>query len=188
MAAGEHSRCGGCTYRDAAEVVCQGGAVADVLDVKNRSDLMSRIRGKGNKSTELALVAAFRKAGIKGWRRHLVIRLTLTARCGTLAEHRASALVVKPDFVFRRERVAVFVDGCFWHRCPHHSRLPGNNRKFWAQKLSRNVERDRLANRELRKAGWRVVRVWEHDLARDTEATAALMRRSLCRFLARADT
>jgi DNA mismatch endonuclease (patch repair protein) len=73
--------------------------------------------------------------------------------------------VVHPDFVFKREKVAVFVDGCFWHRCPLHSKIPDNNRAFWEQKLSRNVERDRLVNRELQKAGWRVWRMWEHSLA-----------------------
>lgn len=134
----------------------------DVFDAKKRSDVMSRIRGQGNRTTELALASAFRRAGIKGWRRHLVIKLALGPR---VAKRKGKAdLLVRPDFVFRREKVAVFVDGCFWHRCPAHCKMPANNREFWEQKLSRNVERDRFVDRELRKAGWRVWRVWEHAL------------------------
>ncbi|MGE3482454.1 MAG: very short patch repair endonuclease [Gammaproteobacteria bacterium] len=134
----------------------------DVFDAKKRSDVMSRIRGQGNKTTELALASAFRRAGIKGWRRHLVIKLALGPR---VAKRKGKAdLLVRPDFVFRREKVAVFVDGCFWHRCPAHCKMPANNREFWEQKLSRNLERDRFVDRELRKAGWRVWRVWEHAL------------------------
>lgn len=137
--------------------------MADVFSPAKRSDVMSRIRGKGNKTTELALAAAFRRAGIKGWRRHVVIKLALGPR---LAQREGSAhLRVRPDFVFRRERVAVFVDGCFWHRCPLHSKIPANNREFWEKKLSRNVVRDKFVDRELKKAGWRVWRVWEHSLA-----------------------
>jgi len=136
--------------------------VADVFDTKKRSEVMSRIRGKGNKTTELALASAFRRAGIKGWRRHLVIKLTLGLRVAK--REGKTQLAVRPDFVFRRERVVVFVDGCFWHRCPLHCTMPANNRAFWEQKLSRNAERDRFVDRELRKAGWRVWRVWEHSL------------------------
>ena len=75
------------------------------------------------------------------------------------------ALFGKPDFTFRRERVAVFVDGCFWHGCPRHGTMPAGNRAFWQAKLARNAERDRAVTRALRKAGWKVLRIWEHDLA-----------------------
>lgn len=137
--------------------------MADVFDTKKRSEVMSRIRGKGNKTTELALASAFRRAGIKGWRRHLVVKLTLGPR---VAKREGKAqLVVRPDFVLRRERIAVFVDGCFWHRCPLHCKMPENNRELWEQKLSRNVERDMFVDRELRKAGWLVWRFWEHAIA-----------------------
>ena len=110
---------------------------------------MSAIRGKGNKDTELRMMALFRVYGFTGWRRGLV-------------------LVGKPDFVFRRERVVVFVDGCFWHGCPKpkHAPLPKTRAEWWAAKLSRNKERDRVVTRALRKAGWKVVRVWECDLAK----------------------
>ena len=67
-------------------------------------------------------------------------------------------------------KVAVFVDGCFWHARPKHSNLPANHRAFWRRKMASNKARDRRVNRTLRKEGWRVVRIWEHDLARRGEA------------------
>ncbi len=63
--------------------------------------------------------------------------------------------------------MVVFVDGCFWHGCPKHSNLPVNNRPFWKKKLTANMLRDRLVSRTLRKQGWRVLRIWEHDLSRN---------------------
>ncbi|MER6302746.1 very short patch repair endonuclease [Kitasatospora sp. NPDC001539] len=69
----------------------------------------------------------------------------------------------RPDIVFTRARVAVFVDGCFWHCCPEHGRQPGVNAGYWGPKLERNVARDRAADDALRAAGWTVVRVWEHE-------------------------
>lgn len=70
---------------------------------------------------------------------------------------------VRPDIVFTRARVVVFVDGCFWHVCPEHSRQPAVNSHYWGPKLARNVERDRRQNDALRAAGWYVLRVWEHE-------------------------
>jgi DNA mismatch endonuclease, patch repair protein len=69
---------------------------------------------------------------------------------------------VRPDIVFGPARLAVFVDGCFWHGCPAHGRIPVANRNYWAPKLARNVERDREADDALRTAGWSVLRFWEH--------------------------
>jgi DNA mismatch endonuclease (patch repair protein) len=105
---------------------------------------MSQIRGSGNKDTELRLIALFRKYRIIGWRR-------------------SAMLFGKPDFTFRRERVAVFVDGCFWHGCPKpkHSPSPKTRADWWAAKLGRNKDRDRLVTRTLRKQGWKVIRIWE---------------------------
>jgi G:T-mismatch repair DNA endonuclease (very short patch repair protein) len=82
-----------------------------------------------------------------------------------------SALVVVSRYVQSNSiisgfRVAVFVDGCFWHGCPKHSTVPRGNRPFWEKKLAANKARDRLVTRTLRRAGWRVVRIWEHDLAK----------------------
>jgi DNA mismatch endonuclease (patch repair protein) len=70
---------------------------------------------------------------------------------------------VRPDIVFTRRRIAVFVDSCFWHVCPQHGRQPTANEWYWTPKLRRNVERDRANDLALQEAGWKVVRVWEHE-------------------------
>lgn len=69
---------------------------------------------------------------------------------------------VRPDIVFTSRKLAVFIDGCFWHRCPIHDRMPKANRSYWAPKLKGNVERDRRSDAELRANGWRVARFFEH--------------------------
>ncbi|MCW2138700.1 T/G mismatch-specific endonuclease [Actinoplanes cyaneus] len=70
---------------------------------------------------------------------------------------------VRPDIVFTKRKIAVFVDGCFWHVCPQHGRKPTTNEWYWAPKLQRNMERDTRANTALKEAGWTVVRIWEHE-------------------------
>lgn len=75
----------------------------------------------------------------------------------------AGRVTVRPDVVFARARVALFVDGCFWHACPAHGTQPGRNTAYWAPKLVRNVERDRRVTEALEGDGWVVVRVWEHE-------------------------
>jgi DNA mismatch endonuclease (patch repair protein) len=72
-----------------------------------------------------------------------------------------------PDLVFTRSKLAVFVDGCFWHSCPKHGTMPAANRDWWRQKLERNEARDRATDEALAAAGWRVIRVWEHETAPD---------------------
>jgi DNA mismatch endonuclease Vsr len=73
------------------------------------------------------------------------------------------AVKVRPDIVFTAKKVAVFVDGCFWHVCPEHGRQPTTNEWYWAPKLRRNMERDQRVNAALKAAGWQVVRLWEHE-------------------------
>jgi DNA mismatch endonuclease (patch repair protein) len=87
---------------------------------------------------------------------------------------------VRPDFVFRKQRTVIFVDGCFWHGCPKHATKPKNNRAFWQRKLAANKTRDRVVTRTLRTQGWRVLRVWEHELAKKNETQ--LVRRILERL------
>ena len=70
---------------------------------------------------------------------------------------------VRPDVVFARAKVAVFVDGCWWHGCPLHGARPRANREFWETKFVRNIERDRANDRVLTSAGWTVLRYWEHE-------------------------
>lgn len=135
----------------------------DVFTKQKRSEVMSRIRSRGNKETELALIQIFRKFKITGWRRHRFIKFKVQGLKFKVVPARRSR-GVRPDFVFAKSKVAVLVDGCFWHGCPKHSNMPVNNKAFWARKLGINRERDRLVNRTLRKHGWRVVRLWEHEL------------------------
>ncbi len=78
------------------------------------------------------------------------------------------------DIAFTRKRVAVFVDGCFWHSCPRHRTTPRSNRRWWEQKLADNVTRDRSTDVALRRDGWKVVRVWEHELS--SRAVAKIQR------------
>jgi len=106
---------------------------------------MKAIRAKGNKSTELKLVELFRENKITGWRRHL-------------------PLPGKPDFTFRKKKLTLFVDGCFWHRCSKCYREPKTNVDFWKNKIKNNVKRDRKVTKELKQAGWTVVRLWECQL------------------------
>jgi DNA mismatch endonuclease (patch repair protein) len=127
--------------------------VADVLSRAKRSLVMAAIRSSGNQNTELKLISVFKSHGVTGWRRK-------------------QPIFGKPDFVFRKQKVAVFVDGCFWHRCRWHCRMPKSRREFWAPKISRNAERDRNVNRLLRRQGWRVVRIWEHALNNPTRVAA----------------
>jgi len=125
--------------------------MADVWTKERRSQVMSLVRGYGNKETELVLVKFFRRNKIKGWRRH-------------------ASLFGKPDFVFQNVQLAVFVDGCFWHGCPKHKRTPKSNSEFWIHKFSINKKRDIIVNRTLRSQGWRILRIWEHELTRRNEA------------------
>lgn len=131
--------------------------MADIWGKQKRSEVMSLIRSRGNKATELRLISIFREYGITGWRRH-------------------QKLMGKPDFTFRHERVVVFVDGCFWHGCPKCYKRPRSNQKFWDTKFAANRKRDRYVNRELRSLGWQVVRIWQHQLSRPASVAGRVMR------------
>ena len=124
--------------------------MADVFSKSKRSEVMARIRSRGNQATELALAKLFRRHKITGWRRN-------------------QKVFGKPDFIFPKHKLAVFVDGCFWHGCPKHGTQPKGNAAFWRKKISRNQTRDKLVNRALRRAGWRVIRIWEHELTRKNQ-------------------
>jgi DNA mismatch endonuclease (patch repair protein) len=138
--------------------------MADVFTPEKRSYVMSRVRSRGNRTTEVMLAGALRAARLSGWRRQLVITVPTPGR--TPHTSRRRSCVVVPDFVFMAHRIAVFVDGCFWHDCPAHGERPKNNATFWLRKFSDNRRRDRRVNRALRRAGWRVIRIWEHDMPR----------------------
>ncbi len=117
----------------------------------SRSELMSRIQSRGNITTEIRMIKLLKQAGLKGWRRH-------------------AKLLGKPDFVWHDTKVAVFVDGCFWHGHDCDRNLtPKRNVAAWQEKINRTKQRDRRVTRELKKQGWKVVRIWECLLKRRTE-------------------
>src|SRR5437868_6988933 len=108
--------------------------------------MMSAIRGKHTRSTEGALRMALTRAGIKGWKLH------------------PTDLAGKPDIYFPKLKLAIFVDGCFWHGCARCGHIPRTRSSFWAAKIERNKQRDRAAVRALKASGINVIRVWEHSL------------------------
>lgn len=140
----------------------------DHLSKHQRSALMSRIRSRGNKSTEVRLAQALRTAGITGWRRH------------------PPNLIGRPDFGWAQHRILVFVDGCFWHGCAicwrKSARRAGKLRdsmhskqkQFWLSKIEQNKQRDKSVVRQLRAAGWRVLRIRECELRDSTRAIEAI--------------
>ena len=152
--------------------------MSDIFTKAKRSEVMSRIRSRGNKDTELALAKLFRRHKITGWRRHAQIVAAVYNRRPSSGAHRAPLqprqFSVRPDFVFPKLKLTLFVDGCFWHGCPKHETKPKSNRAFWRRKFSGNKKRDVLVTRTLRRAGWRVLRVWEHELAKKNEARLML--------------
>jgi DNA mismatch endonuclease (patch repair protein) len=151
--------------------------MSDIFTKTKRSEVMSRIRSRGNQDTEVALARLLRKHHITGWRRQVqIIGRAVLPRGPNLKavpQHRPT-FRVRPDFVFRQARLALFVDGCFWHGCPKHGTQPKGNRTFWKKKFAANIARDRLVNLTLRKQGWRVLRIWEHDLHRATMRQATM--------------
>lgn len=114
------------------------------------ADVSQRMRRNPRRNTkpEIAVRAELHGRGLR-FRKDLPIR--------------APGRVVRPDVVFTRARLAVFVDGCFWHACPIHGNQPRANTDYWQPKLARNVARDRAVETALAEAGWRVLRAWEHE-------------------------
>lgn len=126
---------------------------------------MSRIRGHGNKRTETDVIKLLRKSGIKGWRRHQTVCFpdSKSQRAQSSDGTRFKAQV-RPDFLFPKLKVALFIDGCFWHGCPKCYRVPKSRKRFWSAKVLRNKERDSFQTRALKRCGWQVIRVWECKL------------------------
>jgi DNA mismatch endonuclease, patch repair protein len=134
--------------------------MADVFSRAKRSEIMRRIKPWGNRSTEAALAAAFRKARLTGWRRH-------------------AQLPGRPDFIFKKQRVAVFVDGDFWHANPKKFKMPLSNCAFWEEKVRYNRAKDRRVTRTLRIRGWKVIRIWESSLERRPDFCVGRVARAL---------
>ena len=131
--------------KSAVEAALKGKTYPFVTDPGRAKNMRSNRRA--DTKPELALRSALHAMG---YRYRKDFRLDLPLRR------------VRPDIAFTARKVAVFVDGCFWHACPDHGSKPKNNEWYWSPKLTKNVERDRAADAALEQAGWTVVRLWEH--------------------------
>jgi len=120
--------------------------MADCYPKETRSKVMSNIRSKNTKP-EMLLRKALWKEGCR-YKLHY-------------------KLIGKPDIVFVSKKVAVFIDGCFWHKCSSCYKEPKSNREYWLPKLERNVKRAKEVSHQLKKVGWNVIRIWEHDVKKD---------------------
>jgi DNA mismatch endonuclease, patch repair protein len=123
--------------------------MTDVLSKEQRAYNMSKIRGR-NTGPEMKLRKLLWSAGIRGYRVH----------CD---------LPGKPDIVFVKKKIVLFIDGCFWHKCPIDFQEPETRKEFWMKKINSNVERDEKNNRLLTEDGWIVLRIWEHEMRKEPE-------------------
>ena len=119
--------------------------MADVFDSKKRSDIMSKVRSNNNKSTELALIKFFKDNKITGWKRNYPVK-------------------GQPDFVFLDKKIAVFVDGCFWHGHDCRNTRPSDNAEYWQRKRERNIKHDKEVTAMFENRGWIAIRIWECEL------------------------
>ena len=122
--------------------------MADVFDKSKRSEIMKRVHSQGNKTTELKLISVFKELQITGWRRHYPV-------------------IGHPDFVFLDRKIAIFVDGCFWHGHDCRNTRPVDNADYWNKKRLRNIEHDNAITYLFTSRGWTVIRIWECELKKD---------------------
>jgi len=109
---------------------------------------MASVKSSNAKTTELKFLSLIKEKNITGWRRNY-------------------SLTGKPDFVFPRFKIAVFIDGCYWHGCPSHCRMPSSNIIYWNNKIEKNKIRDRKITKVLKMKGWQVIRIWEHEIKKE---------------------
>ena len=126
--------------------------MTDVFSSSQRSVIMKRVRSNNNKSTELKLIKLFKENHIVGWKRHYNVK-------------------GHPDFVFLKEKVAIFVDGCFWHGHNCRNLIPQNNSKYWEKKRSYNKKHDAEITSLFESRGWFVLRIWECELKKNNIQT-----------------
>lgn len=117
----------------------------DVFDKEKRSDIMRQVKSKKNKSTELRLIEIFKQNGIIGWRRNYPAK-------------------GHPDFIFPKQKKAIFVDGCFWHGHDCRNTQPADHQEYWQQKRERNMKHDQEVTSMFEARGWEVLRIWECEL------------------------
>lgn len=122
--------------------------MGDNLTPEDRRKTMRAVKGKGTR-LEKRLFSMLARMRLRGWKKNV------------------ESIIGKPDVAFVSQRVAIFIDGCFWHGCPHCQRkLPQTNRQYWERKIERNVVRAKSSNRRLREKGWTVIRIWEHEISK----------------------
>src|SRR4030042_6350856 len=119
--------------------------MVDTFSKTERSRIMASVKSRNSKSTEVRFISIIKDKGITGWRRNYM-------------------LTGKPDFVFPRLKIAVFLDGCFWHGCLSHCRMPSSNINYWNKKIEKNKIRDKKITKALKMKGWQVIRIWEHEI------------------------
>ena len=124
--------------------------MSDVFNDEKRSEIMKRVRSKNNKSTELKLIQLFKEYGITGWRRNYKVK-------------------GHPDFIFPKHKIAIFVDGCFWHGHDCRNTKPKDNELYWQQKRQRNIKHDKQVTENFQNRGWRVLRIWECELKKNNQ-------------------
>lgn len=133
--------------------------MVDVLTKSQRSYNMSQIKAKDTKA-EIKLRKALFRNGVRSYRLNY-------------------KLPGKPDLVFPKKKIAVFVDGCFWHKCPQHFIMPKTRTDFWNKKIGRNTQRDREVETSLNQLGWIVLRFWEHQIEKDIDSVIRLITKEL---------
>lgn len=134
--------------------------MTDTFDNDKRSEIMRKVKSKKNKSTELRLMMIFKQNGITGWKRNYQVK-------------------GHPDFVFQKERIAIFVDGCFWHGHDCRNTRPQENQEYWRKKRERNISHDRKITTMFERRGWKVLRIWECELKK---SNFQFLREKLRRF------
>ncbi len=132
----------------------------DTVSRQTRSLVMAKVKSKRNRSTEWRLRAMLVRNGLRGWKVH------------------PEDLPGSPDFAFPAERLVIFTDGCFWHGCPRCKKVPSSNIAYWDRKIAGNHKRDKAVGTALRRQGWTVLRVWEHEL-NSLELVAARIEKAL---------
>ena len=134
--------------------------MTDVLTKEQRRYNMSRIKGKNTK-VELKFRKHLQKLGLKGYQLH------------------SNSVFGRPDVTFDKFKVAVFIDGCLWHKCKIHYVPPKTRKYFWINKIEANVTRDKLVNKTLKKTGWKVLRFWEHEVHKNMDYVMNKIREAL---------
>ena len=123
--------------------------MADIFSKKKRSEIMSKIRSKDSK-----IEIEFRNAL---WKEGFRYRKNVNGYFG------------KPDLVLKKYKTVIFIDSCFWHGCKKHCKMPETNKKFWENKIERNKQRDKEIKKYYKKIGWKIFRVWEHDINKNLD-------------------